>query len=121
MTRVKRGTTAHQRHKKTLELAKGYSGSRHRLWKMANETVMRGLAYAYAHRRTRKRDFHRLWIMRINAAARMEGLSYSQLMHGINTAGIRIDRKILADLAVRDMDGFRAVVAQARAALPATA
>lgn len=121
MTRVKRGVTAHRRHKKVLELTKGFVGGRRRLYKSANETAMRALANAYRDRRTRKRDFHRLWIVRINAAARLEGLSYSQLMHGLKLAGIELDRKVLADLALQDVDSFRAVVAQARAAQTATA
>jgi large subunit ribosomal protein L20 len=121
MTRVKRGVTAHARHKKTLTLAKGYFHGRRKLHKTANETVMKALSYAYRHRRTRKRDFHRLWIMRINAAARLEGISYSQLMFALKTAGIEMDRKVLADLAVQDADGFKAIVDQARAALPASA
>lgn len=121
MTRVKRGVTQSARHKKVLKLAKGYFHGRRKLQKTANETVMKALAYSYRHRRTRKRDFHRLWIMRINAAARLEGMSYSQFMFALKTAGIEMDRKILADLAVREPDAFKAVVNQARAALPATA
>ncbi|MFN0072629.1 MAG: 50S ribosomal protein L20 [Chloroflexota bacterium] len=121
MTRVKRGVTAHARHKKILTQAKGYFHGRRKLHKTANETVMRALANSFRHRRERKRDFHRLWIMRINAAARLEGITYSQLMFALKTAGIEMDRKVLADMALRDVDGFKAVVTQARAALPATA
>jgi large subunit ribosomal protein L20 len=117
MTRVKRGVAAHRRHKRVLEATKGQSGSRHALHKTANEAMMKSLAYTYAHRRLRKRDFHRLWIIRINAAARIEGLSYSKLMSGLKKAGIMLDRKILADLAVRDATEFGRVVALAKAAV----
>ncbi len=102
MTRVKRGMAAHRRHKKILELAKGYRGARRKLFKTANEAVMRGLAYAYRHRRERKRDFHRLWIIRINAAARLNGMNYNQFMHGLKVANVELDRKILAELAVNN-------------------
>jgi large subunit ribosomal protein L20 len=115
MTRVKRGVAAHQRHKKVLEATKGQSGSRHALYKTANEALMKSMAYAYAHRRTRKRDFHRLWIVRINAAARIEGLSYSKFMAGLKRAGIELDRKVLADLAVRDAAEFGKIAALAKA------
>jgi len=121
VTRIKRGVAAHQRHKKVLKQAKGYTGGRRRLFRQARETVMRALAYAYRHRRERKRDFHRLWIARINAAARLEGLSYSQLMAGLKLAGVEINRKMLADLAVREPDAFKQIVATARAAQPASA
>jgi large subunit ribosomal protein L20 len=121
MTRVKRGVTQHAKHKKILTQAKGYFHGRRKLHKTANETVMRALANEFRHLRTRKLDFHRLWIMRINAAARLEGISYSQLMFALKTAGIEMDRKVLADLAVQDADGIKAVVSQARAALPAHA
>ena len=121
MPRVRSNVARLKRKNKIMKAARGAYGGRSKLWKTANETAMRALAYSYRHRRTRKRDFHRLWIMRINAAARLEGLSYSQLMFGLKTAGIEMDRKVLADLAVREPDGFKAVVAQARAALPASA
>src|ERR687885_1713717 len=107
MARVKRGVTAHRRHKKILALAKGYRGARHKLFKTANEAVMHALAYAYRDRRTRKRDFRSLWIQRINAAARQNGMSYSQFIHGLQSAGVDLDRKILADIAVRDPETFR--------------
>ena len=112
MARVKRGMMARKRHTKLLLQAKGYQGSRSRRYAVAKQTVMKALSYAFRDRSARKRDFRRLWIVRINAAARMCGLSYSRLMHGLKTAGILIDRKMLADLAVRDMDAFRQIVAQ---------
>jgi len=112
MARVKRGMMARKRHTKLLLQAKGYQGSRSRRYAVAKQTVMKALSYAFRDRRARKRDFRRLWIVRINAAARMCGLSYSRLMHGLRNAGILIDRKMLADLAVRDMDAFRQIVAQ---------
>lgn len=112
MARVKRGMMARKRHTKLLLQAKGYQGSRSRRYAVAKQTVMKALSYAFRDRRARKRDFRRLWIVRINAAARMCGLSYSRLMHGLKNAGILIDRKMLADLAVRDMDAFRQIVAQ---------
>ncbi|MVO98744.1 50S ribosomal protein L20 [Paenibacillus lutrae] len=106
MARVKGGFTSRRRHKKVLKLAKGYFGSKHRLFKTANEQVMKSLLYAYRDRRTKKRDFRRLWIVRINAAARVNGLSYSKLMHGLKLAGIEVNRKILAELAVHDAKAF---------------
>jgi large subunit ribosomal protein L20 len=112
MARVKRGMMARKRHTKLLLQAKGYQGSRSRRYAVAKQSVMKALSYAFRDRRARKRDFRRLWIVRINAAARMCGLSYSRLMHGLKNAGILIDRKMLADLAVRDMDAFRQIVAQ---------
>jgi large subunit ribosomal protein L20 len=106
MARVKRGVTAHRRHKKILALAKGYRGARSKLFKTANEAVIHALAYAYRDRRTRKRDFRRLWIQRINAAARQHGLSYSQFIHGIHSQGVELDRKTLAELAVYHPQDF---------------
>jgi large subunit ribosomal protein L20 len=106
MPRVKRGTAAHKRKKRILRSAKGYYGGRSRLIKTAREAVHRGLQYAYRDRRQRKRQFHRLWIVRINAAAREHGLSYSRFMHGLKTAGVEIDRKVLADLAISDPRAF---------------
>jgi len=106
VTRVKRGVAAHRRHKKILTLAKGYRAGRRKLFKTANEAVMRGLAYSYRHRRERKRDFHRLWIVRINAAARLNGVSYSQLMHGLKLANVALDRKVLAEMAVHNSAEF---------------
>jgi len=117
MARVKRGVTAHARHKKVLELAKGYRGRSHSNYRIALEKVEKGLQYAYRDRRNRKRNFRALWIQRINAGAREEGLTYSQFMNGLKRAGIELDRKVLADLAAREPDAFKAVVAQAQAAL----
>ena len=106
MPRVRKGVAAHQRHNKIRQQAKGYWGARHRWIRLAKETRMRALAYAYRDRRQRKRDFRRLWIARINAAARSHGLSYSRLTEGLRKAGIEIDRKMLADLAVKDQAAF---------------
>jgi large subunit ribosomal protein L20 len=119
MPRVKRGTKARARHKKTLKLAKGNVGGRRKQYRQARETVEKGLTYAYRDRRARKRDFRSLWIVRINAAARLAGLTYGQLIHGLKKGGISIDRKMLADLAVRDPDGFSAVAGVAKAQLTA--
>jgi large subunit ribosomal protein L20 len=119
VSRVKRGVTARARHKKIIAMAKGHKGQRHRIFRRANESVMHALRYAYFHRRERKGDMRKLWIARINAAARLEGLSYSRLIDGLSKAGVAIDRKVLADLAVRDREAFGAVVAKARAALGA--
>ena len=104
-----KGVTAHARHKKILKLAKGYRGTRSRLFKKANETVMKALYYARRDRRAKKREFRQLWIARINAAARMNGLSYSKLMHDLKLAEIDINRKMLADLAVNDATAFTAI------------
>ncbi len=117
MARVKNGRNKHRRHKKILRLARGYRGARSRHFRPANEAVMHSLWYAYQHRRKRKGDFRRLWITRINAAARMNGMSYSRLMNGLKRAGIGLDRKVLADLAVRDMDSFRVLVQKAKESL----
>ncbi|WP_062355238.1 50S ribosomal protein L20 [Bacillus kwashiorkori] len=106
MARVKGGTVTRKRRKKVLKLAKGYTGSKHRLYKVANQQVMKSLMYAYRDRRQRKREFRKLWITRINAAARMNGLSYSRLMHGLKLAGIEVNRKMLADLAISDANAF---------------
>ena len=114
MTRVKRGVAAHRRHKKILTLAKGYRAARRKLFKTANEAVMRGLAYSYRHRRERKRDFHRLWIVRINAAARLNGVSYSKLMHGLKLANVALDRKVLAEMAVHNTAEFARLATLAR-------
>ena|SRR5512134_565140 len=115
MPRVKRGVAKRRRHNRILKEAKGYFGSRHRLFKVARETVERAWVYAYRDRKQRKRQFRSLWIARINAAAREHGISYSQLIDGLNKAGVEIDRKNLADLAVSDPSAFAALVAQARA------
>ena len=106
MARVKGGFVTRRRHKKVLKLARGYFGSKHRLFKTANEQVMKSLMYAYRDRRQTKRNFRKLWIVRINAAARLNGLSYSKLMHGLKLAGVNINRKMLADLAVNDIKSF---------------
>ena len=117
MPRVNHAVATKKRKKKVLKLAKGYWGGRSRLFRTAQEAVDRAQAYAYRDRRQRKRDFRRLWISRINAAARLNGISYSQLVHGLDKADIEINRKILADLAVRDPSAFTAVVEQARSHL----
>jgi large subunit ribosomal protein L20 len=116
VTRVKRGVAGHARHKKILALAQGHRGVRHRLFRRANESVLHALAYATRDRKAKKRDFRKLWIVRINAAARLHGLTYSTLIHGLALAGIAIDRKILADLAVRDDDAFGKLAEAARTA-----
>jgi large subunit ribosomal protein L20 len=113
MARVKRGVMARKRHTKLLKQAKGFRGARSRHYRVAHEAVMHALAYAYRDRRNRKRDFRRLWIQRINAAARLNGTTYSRLINGLKTAGINLDRKILADMAVRDPNAFGNVVAMA--------
>lgn len=117
MSRVKRGVTAHRRHKKILALAQGHRGQRHRLFRRANESVLHALRYSYVNRKDRKGDFRSLWIVRINAAARERGLNYSRLMDGLRKAGIELDRKSLADLAVARPHAFDAVVERAKAAL----
>lgn len=113
--RVKRGMAAHRRHKKYLDLAKGFRGGRSKLYRTAREAVERALAYSYRDRKTRKREFRKLWILRINAGARESGLSYSRFMNGLKKAGIQLDRKILADLAVRCKDDFARLVEMAKA------
>lgn len=113
MARVKRGVGTRRRHRKVLKLAKGYWGKKSRWFKLANQTVLRALQQAFAHRRARKRDFRRLWIARINAAARIHGTSYSRLICGLRRAGIQVNRKTLADLAVRDDRAFEALVKHA--------
>jgi len=117
MSRVKRGVTSHRRHKKILSLTKGHRGQRHRLIKRANESMLHALRYSYENRRDRKGDFRELWIVRINAAARLHGLSYSRLIHGLKQAGVELDRKTLADLAVTRPDAFGQLADQAKAAL----
>ena len=117
MARIKRGVTAKARHKEVLAQAKGYRGRSKNCYRLALRRVEKGLQYAYRDRRNRKRDFRSLWIQRINAAARMEGLTYGQMIHGLKTAGVEIDRKVLADLAVRDPAAFAKVAEQAKAAL----
>ena len=117
MARIKKGVTSRARHKKVLKLAKGYRGRNRNVYRVALEKVEKALRYAYRDRRVRKRNFRSLWIQRINAGARTYGLTYSQFMNGIKKAGIEIDRKVLADLAVREPDAFQAVVERAQAAL----
>lgn len=117
MSRVKRGVTAKARHKKVLGKAKGYFGARSKVYRVAKQAVTKAGQYAYRDRRQRKRQFRALWIARINAGARAHGLSYSVLMHGLTVAGIEIDRKVLADLAVHDDAAFGAIVEQAKASL----
>jgi large subunit ribosomal protein L20 len=117
MARIKRGVTAKARHKKVIALAKGYRGRNKNCYRLALERVEKALQYAYRDRRNRKRDFRALWIQRINAAAREQGLTYGRFMHGLKNAGIEIDRKVLADVAVRDQAGFASLAQQAQVAL----
>ncbi len=119
MPRAKRGFKARRRRKRILKLAKGYTGGRRRQYRQARETVERSLVYAYRDRRNKKRDFRRLWTVRINAAARLNGLSYSRLMYGLSQAGVEIDRKILAALAMQDPQAFTAVTDMAKQRLAA--
>jgi large subunit ribosomal protein L20 len=119
MSRVKRSISARKKRRKVLEQAKGYRATKNSSYKRAKEQVQRSLQYAYRDRRVRKREFRRLWIVRINAGARENGLSYNQFMHGLQLANIELDRKILADLAVTDPASFASLVGQARAALEA--
>lgn len=116
MSRVKGGIVTTRRHRKILRLARGYQQGRHRLFRRANEAVTKALEHAYHDRRSRKRDFRRLWIQRINAAARMYGYSYSTFIHGLGVAGVDIDRKMLADIAARDITAFGAIVESVKAA-----
>jgi large subunit ribosomal protein L20 len=117
MPRVKGGTVTRKRRNRVLKLAKGYYGSKHALFKTAKQQVMKSGQYAYRDRRQKKRDFRRLWIARINAAARLNDISYSRLMHGLKLAGIEVNRKMLADLAVNDEQGFASLAEQAKSAL----
>jgi large subunit ribosomal protein L20 len=117
MSRATNSVARRRRRKRTLAQAKGYWGRKHSSYRFANEQLMRSGAYAYRDRRNRKRDFRRLWIVRINAAARREGMSYSQLIHGLSEAGVEVDRKILADVAVRDPEAFKGICDTAREAL----
>ena len=117
MARIKRGVTTRRRHKAVLRRAEGFRGTRNRLFKRANEAVMRSLSYQYRDRRTRKRMMRRLWITRINAAARENGMTYGRFIEGLDKAGVKVDRKILADLAVRDAAAFSRFVEVARGAL----
>ncbi len=119
MPRVKRGVTAHRRHKKVLKQAKGYYGARSRVYRVAKQAVTKAGQYAYRDRRQRKRMFRALWITRINAQARVNGISYSRLIAGLNAANIELDRRVLADMAVHDKDAFAAVAEQAKQAIAA--
>ena len=114
MSRVKRGITAHRRHKKVLALTKGHRASKHSLYRRAHESMLKSLSYAYRHRRERKGDMRRLWILRVNAASRAQGVTYSQFMDGLKKAGVTINRKILADMAVTEPESFANLVAIAR-------
>lgn len=119
MPRVKGGTVTRRRHNKMLKLARGFRGSKHRLFRTAKQQVMKSLLYAFRDRRQRKRDFRKLWIARINAAARLNGLSYSKLIHGLKIAGVEVNRKMLADLAVNNKDAFNELATVAKARLNA--
>jgi large subunit ribosomal protein L20 len=121
MTRITRGVTKRRRHKKVLKLTKGHKGVRHKLYRRAHESLIHALQYSYSHRKAKKGDMRRLWSIRINAAARANGLSYSRLIHGLKLGGVEINRKMLADLAVRDPGAFSAVVQQAKGQLEAVA
>lgn len=114
MARVKGGLGAKKRHNRTLKLAKGYRGARSKQYRVAKQSVMRALTSSYAGRKERKRQFRQLWIARINAAARMNGISYSQMMHGLKVAGVEINRKMLAEMAVNDAEGFKALAELAK-------
>ena len=117
MARIKRGTTTKARHKKVMAQTKGFRGRSNNTFRAAVQRLEKALQYAYRDRRNRKRDFRALWIQRINAAARGEGMTYGRMIHGLKTAGIEIDRKVLADIAVRDQAGFTSLAKQAQAAL----
>lgn len=119
MARVKRGVTARRRHKKILSRAKGYYNARRKVYRVAKQAVIKADQYAYIGRKQKKRNFRSLWIVRINAAARQFDLSYSRFMHGLKKAGITLDRKVLSDIAVHDIDGFAALAEQAKKALEA--
>ncbi|HWU49488.1 MAG TPA: 50S ribosomal protein L20 [Asticcacaulis sp.] len=119
MARVKRGVTSHAKHKKVLKLAKGFYGRRKNTIRTAKAAVDKAGQYAYRDRRNKKRNFRSLWIQRINAAARMEGFTYSQFIHGLNVAGIDMDRKVLSDVAMNDEAGFKAIADKVRSALAA--
>ena len=118
MARVKRGTTTKARHKRLLDQAKGYYGRRKNTIRIARQAVEKAGQYAYRDRKVKKRSFRALWIQRINAAVRAEGMTYGQFMHGLKLAGVDLDRKVLADIAMHEADAFRAIIAQARNALP---
>jgi large subunit ribosomal protein L20 len=117
LARIKRGLTVRRRHKKVLALTRGHRATRHSLYKRAHESMLHALSYAYAHRRERKGDMRRLWIVRVNAASRAQGLSYGQFIHGLKKSGVEIDRKILADMAVREPEAFASLVTTAKGKL----
>ena len=119
MTRIKRGTTTRLKHKRLLDKAKGYRGRRKNTIRVARQAVEKAGQYAYRDRKVKKRTFRGLWIQRINAGVRAEGLTYSQFMHGLKLAGVELDRKVLADIAMHEGEAFSAIIAQAKAALPA--
>lgn len=121
MARIKRGVTAHRRHKRVLAQVKGHYGTSNRLYKRAHESLMHALAYAYRDRKNRKRSFRQLWIIRINAAARLNGIPYSRFIQGLKAANVIVDRKMLADLAVRDPEAFTAIAEIAKKNVPAQA
>ena len=114
MPRVKRGVTTHKRHKKVLAMTKGHRATKHALYRRAHESMLKSLSYAYTHRRERKGDMRRLWILRVNAAARIQGLTYGQFMHGLRKSGVEINRKVLADMAVREPEAFANLVTIAK-------
>jgi large subunit ribosomal protein L20 len=117
LPRVKRGVTTHRRHKKVLALTKGHRATRHSLYKRAHESMLHALSYSYAHRRERKGDMRRLWIIRVNAASRAQGLSYGQFIYGLKQAGVEVNRKVLADMAVREPEAFASLVTTAKGQL----
>jgi len=117
LARIKRGTTVRRRHKKVLALTKGHRATRHSLYKRAHESMLHALSYAYAHRRDRKGDMRRLWIVRVSAASRAQGLSYGQFIYGLKKSGVEINRKILADMAVREPETFASLVTTAKGQL----
>ena len=117
MTRIKTGTTRRNRHKKVLKLTAGHKGSRHRLFKQAKESMLHALSYSYTHRKEKKGDLRRLWNIRINAAARENGISYSKLIHGLKTSGIKLNRKVLSEIAATDPQTFSGIVEKAKLSL----
>ena len=117
MTRIKRGVTKRKRHKKILKMTKGHQGGRHSLFRQANESMLHAYSYAFAHRRERKGDMRKLWNIKINAAARANGLNYSNFIRGLRLAGIEVNRKMLADIAMQDPDGFAQIVETAKRSL----
>ena len=121
MTRIKRGVTKRKRHKKILKMTKGHQGGRHNLFRQANESMLHAYSYAFAHRRERKGDMRKLWNIKINAAARANGLSYSKFIHGLRLAGVEVNRKMLADLAMQDPDAFAQIVETAKQSLEGAA